>query len=221
MEKDTLNQLLIQKDATGFSENDLKILIDEYPWFELPRILHLLKLKQTKDPGFRQKLSEYAIFLHDRKQVYRILNTGMRLDLIDKYSGPNNDIKTDSQPDDSPKELLEFSYKGEIQKENPISDNSTGNNNQKDKPNLIERFLLEDPGPIKADMKPSISGDVSRKSVEENDHLLTDTLAKIYVKQGLYSKAIFAYEKLSLKYPEKSVYFASQIKEIKEITNKK
>ncbi len=85
--------------------------------------------------------------------------------------------------------------------------------------NLIERFLNNDPGVIRADSETSLKGDMSTKSIEENDSFITDTLAKIYVKQGLHAKAIYAYERLSLKYPEKSAYFAAQIEKIKNITN--
>ncbi|HDR67985.1 MAG TPA: hypothetical protein ENN61_02915 [Bacteroidaceae bacterium] len=84
---------------------------------------------------------------------------------------------------------------------------------------LIKKFIGQDPGPIKANAETLLEGDISIDSIKENDHLITDTLAKIYIKQGLYAKAIYAYEKLSLKFPEKSAYFAAQIEKIKNITN--
>jgi hypothetical protein len=85
---------------------------------------------------------------------------------------------------------------------------------------LIDKFIKASPrlSPPKENA-PHI--DISEDSVKEHDGIFTDTLARIYIKQGYYSKAIFAYEKLILKYPEKSGYFAAQIEEIKKLTNKR
>jgi hypothetical protein len=58
---------------------------------------------------------------------------------------------------------------------------------------------------------------MAQQSLEENNSLMTETLAKIYLEQGHYNKAITAYEILSLKYPQKSGLFADQIKAIKQI----
>ncbi len=88
-----------------------------------------------------------------------------------------------------------------------------------DQNHLISNFIKEDPGPIRADKQTGLKGDVSVASIREHDGFITDTLAQIYVKQGLYAKAIYAYEKLSLKYPEKSAYFAAQIEKIRNINH--
>ena len=49
------------------------------------------------------------------------------------------------------------------------------------------------------------------------ESLMTETLARIYVEQKNYKKAIQSYKILSLKYPEKSGFFADQIKAIKKL----
>ena len=49
---------------------------------------------------------------------------------------------------------------------------------------------------------------------------MTETLAKVFLKQKKYGKALKAYRILSLKYPEKNAFFAVQINKIKEIQDK-
>ena len=60
---------------------------------------------------------------------------------------------------------------------------------------------------------------MAEESLAENNHLMTETLAKVYIDQGHYQKAIIAYEILILKYPQKSGLFADQIKAIKLINS--
>jgi len=57
------------------------------------------------------------------------------------------------------------------------------------------------------------------KEQSDSPEFVTETLAKIYARQGMYKQAILAYEKLSLKYPEKNTYFAGQIEEVKKLMN--
>ena len=58
---------------------------------------------------------------------------------------------------------------------------------------------------------------MAKESIQENTTMMTETLAKVYLEQGHYDKAITAFEILSLKYPQKIGLFADQIKAIKQI----
>ncbi len=89
---------------------------------------------------------------------------------------------------------------------------------------LIDQFIREQPRIIPRQVshepvEPDKEHPLATQSTTMHHDLFTDTLAKIYVKQGNYEKAIQAYEKLSLKFPEKSTYFAGQIEKIKQLIN--
>lgn len=101
-----------------------------------------------------------------------------------------------------------------------LSENNSNNDNQEqiDKNSIIDKFLEKNPRiiPKNAINVEEEVTDISENSVAEQEYL-TETLAKIYLKQKNYDKAMKIYQKLSLKFPQKSIYFADQILQIKNL----
>ncbi len=101
-----------------------------------------------------------------------------------------------------------------------------GDHKREEKMKLIDRFIEQQPKitPRKKE-EESLSSreeirrniDVSAMGSEVGDDFITETLAQVYKQQGYLDKAISAYEILSLKYPEKSSFFADQISEIRRV----
>ena len=110
------------------------------------------------------------------------------------------------------------------QKKNEVENAQTNSKNEKNtkktgnnKLQLIEKFLENKPK-IKPVKKTEIL-DISKDSVKQNTNLMTETLARVYIEQKKYNKAIQAFRILSLKYPEKSSFFANQIKAVEFLKN--
>ncbi len=175
---------------------ELKILTENYPWFNLGWMLYLKNLKQIDSQEYQDVLKKVAIRMPDRKILFNFLNQDIQK-------------KTEKSDFVQPVNVLE-EFEGETGED-------TGNS-------LIDNFLKSNTGKLKGTDGDSLAesenrAEIIEKSDTENDDLITETLATIYFKQKKYEKAIEAYKKLSLKYPEKSVYFAARIEEIEKLKN--
>ena len=134
----------------------------------------------------------------------------LRSDDSDTMAGEVALKSDDSETISDEEEVLEF-----IPDSRPVPPVSEKLLSQAD---LIDRFIRMNPRIERAGLSDSVpADDLSEPSAMEKGSFITETLAKIYISQGYYSKAINIYEKLSLQYPEKSTYFASRIEMIKEL----
>jgi hypothetical protein len=223
-------------------------LCRNYPMFNLAHLLKV-RIRESLAYKKEVELKVAAVYASDRRKLYRLVAELSRPveeetpsedeGIVFSSERPEVDVIIEqhapyagTQPADD--DLLELEDEVKMaEPETPIKEPETPIKEtpaKEDKEPVVEEgnprgnrlildFLREDPGPIRANQYTARNRDVSMASVREHDGFITDTLAKIYVKQGLYAKAIYAYEKLSLKYPEKSAYFAAQIEKIGNINH--
>ena len=114
-------------------------------------------------------------------------------------------------------EWLQISRTQPIEREKEVVDNSKTSELEeakKKKTELIDKFIETSPkiSPIKQGAIATVNIEPNK---DDNSYLMTETLARVYLEQKKYQRAIQAYEILILKYPEKSSFFADRISDIK------
>ena len=86
---------------------------------------------------------------------------------------------------------------------------------------LIDNFINNEGGKIKLKEEPEYMPDLLPAEPEEeregNEGYFTETLARIYIKQGRYGKALEIIQRLNLNYPKKNAYFADQIRFLEKL----
>lgn len=171
----------------------LKEIVEHYPFFGIGWMLFLKNLKILNHPDFDFYLPKGAFYVPDRKKLYNFLMASQA-----EYEGMVEELKELS------KGYVPGVYRLSTEKESTDS---------------LEDLVrsIRDKSALENARKYAKNERSGFKQVDVE--FVTETLARIYEKQELYGEAISAYEKLSLKYPEKSVYFASRIEEIKKLMN--
>ncbi len=184
-----INPVLLNRETV----EELREVVEEHPSFQLAWLLYLKNLKQIKSPDFNNVLKKVAVQVPNRKLLYKFLNTNFHKLEINKQVAAEYKLDED--------------------------DTSVHGNT------LIDRFLSSGQrvkrgaGVGETEVAGEHIKEVVEKSTLETDEIITETLANIYFQQNNFEKAEEAYKKLSLKYPEKSVYFATRINEIEKLKN--
>ena len=239
--------------------NSIEEILDNYPYFQAARLIHLKGLKQQHSFKYNTALKEAAAHTTNRTVLFDFITDNtldatnklanekqfiddtelIDVEVFDKSTTFGSDEKVENKiPDDQSKKLQFVEEKLEVGKPltfnqseihsfrewlqlstaTPIERSTTEKSVKKDpekenKFDLIDEFIN-----TKAKLQPTLTEDqpdISISSTIENESLMTETLARVYLEQKKYGKAIQAFKILSLKYPEKSSFFADRIKAIK------
>ena len=220
---------------------------EEYPYFTLPVLMYLQRNMDAEGLD-EELLGKLAIATPDRKALYAILGDDAAKFAsfypaepepvqLDTDSTLDTFLATYGNSDEKEIELLNKMIfnpvpdyaqmlAAEEERSAPKVDAA-----QSEEDALINSFILkskERPGYFPTE-KTAESEPVSAETESEpidtpvvvDDSMLSESLAKIYIKQGKYAKALEIITTISLKFPEKSIYFAAQIRFLRKLVKLK
>ena len=185
-----INSLSNSSNLTMKDYKEIEKISKDFSYYLPSKLLMLLILKNNDVIEYYKKLNEFSIQFIDRKFLKKTIEDGRS----------NNEIKEVFEDIEIINSTNENSFLDWILKTKSIK-----NQDILDSENRWQELNL-------SNLKVSSR---SLKKITKEDYM-TETLAKVYVKQEKYKEAMKAYKILSLKYPEKISLFANQIKDLKK-----
>ncbi len=208
------NFIKILQQPEKLSKKDLLFLEEishEFPYFQPSRAIYLKSLAENEDIKFKKYLKSTAVYTRDRKILF---------DFIKNIQNQNEKVFFNKNEITSALVENKISHPIEISGQNSFIDWLKLSNlkpiDRTKEAQTIDKFISKKP-------KIRIRTNETQTDNDKNDDLanqsgfMTETLAKLYLNQKNYGKAIQSYKILILKFPEKSSYFADQIKKIKKL----
>ncbi|ULB35598.1 MULTISPECIES: tetratricopeptide repeat protein [Proteiniphilum] len=238
MQKEDLYTLISNPGTLDIATLDkLEEVINEYPYFQTSRLLLTKNLKVTDNERYNEELGRTAILCADRKRLfYHIFNddykglmanqkkpdceTGDRTEeLLESFlSSLSKSKPSQSCIDDAELNIVSTDYLSYLNHlgVNMVTEQAKGQKLQHH--DIIDAFIEKaenDAIFIPGEKVPdsiALSSGSENEDEDETGEFLTETLAKIYIKQKKYEQALTIIKRVSLNFPKKSAYFADQIR---------
>ena len=205
VKKSKSSLLKILKNPHKISQSEaifIDELVKEFPYFQAARVIQLKHHKNLESFQFEKILNKTAIYTSNRRILFDFIEHNFLADNINSKNSKTQKVlkKTESR-----------TFVNWLEQVNLVPIDRSNESS------TIEKFISKKPNlNIKSIEEPEIQNDnESTELIKES--LVTETLAKLYVEQENYEKAIQTYKILILKFPEKNSYFASAIKKLKKL----
>ena len=223
---------------------ELRSILALHPFFQTLRLLMLQNLYLLHDPSFDEELRRAAIYVTDRNAIFQMIEAAhyqlrqqlssststtsqtsstsptRTIDLIDNFldSIPQEEsdkkIQRKPTPVDASVDYVAYLLSSEE------TEQHTSNAPDMKGQELIDNFLEQEQGRILLNELPQYTQEtVNNENADEEveEEYFTETLARIYIKQGHYEKALGIIERLSERYPKKNAYFADQMRFLEKL----
>ena len=223
---------------------ELRSILALHPYFQTVRLLMLQNLYLLHDSSFDEELRRAAIYVTDRKVIFQMIEAAhyqlrqqlsnstsatsqtsstspsRTIDLIDNFldSIPQeeSDKKVQRKPTPADASVDYVAYLLSTEGTEQLTTNAPDMKGQE----LIDNFLEQEQGRILLNNLPQDTqetADNENADEEVEEEYFTETLARIYIKQGHYEKALGIISRLSERYPKKNAYFADQMRFLEKL----